>query len=183
MTRISQKGFTIIELIVVFTVIGILSTIGTASLVSYSHTQALNRTASDFVQALNTAKSLAATQVKTLDKNGSGPEGCQDGTQSLNGYGVQIVSSANPKYYALYLQCINSNGQKAPITTDAKWQTKLPNDIALTTTITYIYFPVLSGGTIITTPAGNSDSGSVVLTSYGSTKTISLQQGYISIAP
>ncbi|MGA2911509.1 MAG: prepilin-type N-terminal cleavage/methylation domain-containing protein [Candidatus Levyibacteriota bacterium] len=170
----SQNGFTLIELIVVFTVMAILSTIGVASFVSYSRSQALNQTTSDLVQTLNTAKSLSAAQLKSLNRSGITLQ-CFD-YQTLHGYGVQIVNNANPKYYALYIQCLNSNGQPAPITTDSKWRTTLSSDITIKTNVTSVFFPILSGGII-------SDGDNITLSSYGNTKTINLQNGYISVSP
>jgi prepilin-type N-terminal cleavage/methylation domain-containing protein len=178
-----QKGFTLIELIVVFTVMAILATIGTASLVSYSRTQTLNQATSDLVQTLNTAKSLSASQVKTINKNNSGSKGCITNDQILNGYGVMFsVDQSNPslkKYsYSLYVQCIGSNGTPLPIVADSLWWIKLPNDVAITSTTNMtVFFPVLSGG-IITT-GGNSI---VLKSTYGGilSKTINLRNGYIN---
>lgn len=59
-----QKGFTIIELIVVFSILVILSTLGIVAFVNYSRIQALNAAASDVVTMLQTAKSRAQSQVK-----------------------------------------------------------------------------------------------------------------------
>lgn len=174
-----QKGFTLIELIVVFTVMAILSTIGVVSFVSYSRTQALNQTASDLVQTLNTAKSLSASQLKTLDKNGSGSIGCFP-EQSLNGYGIHIYEG----YYALYISCTGNNVNVPVVQTNDAWQTPIPkNDVIFdpATNITDVFFPVLSGG-IIT--KGNGSAGSIIISSkYAgiSRKTIHLSQGYISV--
>jgi prepilin-type N-terminal cleavage/methylation domain-containing protein len=173
-----NEGFTLIELVVVFTVIAILSTIGTVSLVSYSRSQALNQATSDLVQALNTAKSLSGSQLKNLDKNGSGPIGCLD-YQTLSGYGVQV--SVTQKNYQLYMECVG-NGVKTQNKPN-EWKTPLPSNVffdAATNNVTDVFFPVLSGGTL-TTGSGNADS--IVLKSNYNIppKTISLKQGYISI--
>jgi prepilin-type N-terminal cleavage/methylation domain-containing protein len=172
-----KNGFTLIELIVVFTVIAILSTIGTVSFVSYSRQQSLSQATNDLVQTLNTAKSLSASQLKTLDRNGSGSKDCLD-TQTLNGFGVQVyvADQENNQYaYALYMKCVGSNDVPVPLVTDSKWQTPLPKEVAVNLASGAIYdvfFPILSGGMI-----ANTDT--IVLTSYGNTKTIQLINGYI----
>jgi prepilin-type N-terminal cleavage/methylation domain-containing protein len=176
----SQKGFTLIELIVVFTVMAILSTIGVASFVSYSRSQALNQTTSDLVQTLNTAKSLSASQLKTLSKNGKS-WGCQT-FQTLSGYGVSIGQG----YYRLYIQCVASGATvQYPSSNSTDWQTTLPGDVSFdsSTNVTNVFFPVLSGGFI-------ADGDSIVLFSKSLSlgnnkviKTISLTNGYISVSP
>jgi len=170
----TQTGFTLIELIVVFSVIAILSTIGTVSLVSYSRAQVLSQTTSDLVQALNTAKSLSASQLKTLNKNGKTLR-CQN-FQTLGGYGVQI--NAAQKYYALYMECVASGIETQ--NTSVEWQTKFPDNVTVdpATNATDVFFPVLSGGIIA---KGSSTADSVVLKSYGNTKTIKIINGYVSV--
>ena len=59
-----EKGFTLIELMVVFSILAVLSTIGVAAFVSFSRTQTLNAAASDIKSMLNLAKSRAYSQVK-----------------------------------------------------------------------------------------------------------------------
>ena len=174
----SKRGFTLIELVVVFTVIAILSTIGTVSLVSYSQTQALNQVTSDLVQTLNIAKSLSSSQLKILNKNGKTLQ-CQD-YQTLGGYGVQIKVAQN--YYAAYIQCVANNVSVQ--NTSSQWQTSLSSNGAITfdstsNNITDVFFPVLSGG-IITKGSGNADT--IAIKSYGHTKKISIVKGYIDIS-
>jgi prepilin-type N-terminal cleavage/methylation domain-containing protein len=168
-----SKGFTLIELVVVFTVMAILSTIGVASFVSYSRSQELDQTTNDLVQDLNTAKSLSASQLKTTKKNGAT---LQCSSQTLYGYGVKISQNTIPKYYELYIQCGNPNGTRGPIVSDPALQVPIPTDITMTTRVTSVFFPVLSGGFI-------TDGDSITLSSYGNTKTINLTNGYISISP
>ena len=178
----SKKGFTLIELVVVFTVIAILSTIGTVSLVAYSRTQALNQVTSDLLQTLNTAKSLSASQLKSLNRNGKTLL-CLD-SQTLGGYGVQInTSDQNNEYYALYIKCVGGNGVGTPELGDPAWQMPLPKNItfdqAQSDYTTDVFFPVLSGG-IITKGSGNADT--IAIKSYGQIKKISIVSGYIDIS-
>ena len=174
----NKKGFTLIELIVVFTVMAILATIGTVSLVSYSRTQTLNQATSDLVQTLNTAKSLSAVQVKTLNKNGKTLTQCQN--QNLSGYGVTISANVSSKQYSysLYIACMNTSGILSKYTS-IEMQTKLPGDVIIDPpTNMDVFFPVLSGGITAT------DGNSVVLKSVYSgisSKTIRFSQGYISV--
>ena len=181
----SNKGFTLIELIVVFTVIAILSTIGTASLVSYSRTQSLNQATNDLVQALNSAKTFSASQIKVLNINGKTYSQCQNPAQSytLSGYGVKILSQHS---YALYIACINNNGIVADYPANLSDPTNgtfvaLPSDVSFdstSTNITDIFFPVLSGGVTVT-GIGNAI---VLKSNYNiSPKTISIAQGIISV--
>lgn len=98
------KGFTLIELVVTLTIIAILSTIGIAAFVNQSRTSALQTGASQFVSALNLAKSRAMSQVK--------PSVCEG---DLEGYIVTITDSDT---YQLDVECggthsIQSN-QKLP---------------------------------------------------------------------
>ena len=58
-----SEGFTLLELIVVFSIIAILSTIGVASYTSYARQQLLQGAVNDLSAVLNTAKSKASSQV------------------------------------------------------------------------------------------------------------------------
>jgi prepilin-type N-terminal cleavage/methylation domain-containing protein len=177
----SQPGFTLIELIVVITVMAILSTIGVVSFVGYSQAQTLNQATSDLVQTLNTAKSLSASQLKTLSKNGKQWQ-CLT-YQTLNGYGVEInTTNASHEYYVLYMQCvaggIDYDYPDPSSITD--WRTNLPSDVLFgpATNVADVFFPILSGG-VVTTPV---DADSIVLTSHNNTKTISFKNGIISVS-
>lgn len=59
-----QRGFTIIEVLVVFSIIAILSTIGIASFASYSKTQQMNETANDLKLMIHQARFNALNGVK-----------------------------------------------------------------------------------------------------------------------
>ena len=148
------RGFTLIELIVVFTVIAILSTVGVASLSSYSQTQTLQQAANDLITTLNTAKISTISQIK--------PTECLSST--LNGYSVSINISESS--YTLNVVC---SGATIPLS-KAK---KLPSGISFNplngtppTTTTNVYFPLLTGGVI--------GSGDIVLSGYQRTRTITV---------
>src|SRR3989344_5954196 len=78
-------GFTLIELIVVFSIFSILSALGLASFVTYSRAQAVTTERNNLIQTLNVAKSRAQSQVK--------PSTCT----TLVGYSV-VLDTANERY-------------------------------------------------------------------------------------
>lgn len=84
-TSYTKKGFTLIELIVVFSITTILSTIGVASFVSYSRQEAVTTGTAELKTMLNRAKSLTLSQVK--------PNQCSS-TQQFNGYKVLVCCSS-----------------------------------------------------------------------------------------
>ncbi len=93
----TQRGFTLIELVVVFTIMAILSTLAIASFVSYGRSQSLEKNAQDVYTTLITARSKAQTQVK--------PSGCTD-SDTLAGYRVDFTDIRD---YSLRALC----GEKA----------------------------------------------------------------------
>jgi prepilin-type N-terminal cleavage/methylation domain-containing protein len=90
-----NKGFTVIELLVVFSIMAILAVISIASFSPFNDTQASNVAVSDVVNTINTAKSNAISQVK--------PTQCQ--SQTLKGYEVVI---SLPNQYEFDVLCDNS---------------------------------------------------------------------------
>ena len=174
----NKNGFTLIELIVVFTVIAVLSAIGVVSFVNYTHAQNLNQSANDLLNSLNTAKALSTSQLKSLTKNGQLQE-CQS-YETLNGYGIKINTAQHA--YSLYMVC-SANGT-LPTNLDSSsnlWKITLADDIAFDTSknnITNVFFPVLSGA-VVTNGSGNADT--IALTSYGMEKIIKITQGYLKL--
>lgn len=152
-------GFTLIELVVAFSVIAFLSTVGIASFVSYSRSQALSVSAKDLVNALNLAKSRSLSQVLA-------PSQCPG--QSLIGYEVRLCGFSTPTClsegdYELNITC--SGNIFSPVETK-----KLPVGISFDenqTTTTSFLFPILTGGVNM----GGGD-GTIVLSGYGQTRTI-----------
>jgi prepilin-type N-terminal cleavage/methylation domain-containing protein len=146
----TQKGFTLLELIVVFSIIAILSTIGLASFVSYSKSQTLQSGLNDVTSVLNTAKSKASAQII--------PDLCSG---SLVGYGVSIFKSANGSHpansYTLEATCSGSGVTQIS-------STNLPSGVSFNaaTNTPNIFFSVLTGA-VITGAPGN---GNIVLSGF-----------------
>lgn len=148
------RGFTLIELIVVFTVIAILSTIGVASLASYSQAQTLQQSSNDLITTLNTARASAISQVK--------PSQCLSST--LDGYSVSINLAGNS--YTLNVIC---SGATIPLTTAKKLSSGISFNPATgtpPTTTTNVFFSLLTSGV--------TGSGNIVLSGYGRTRTITV---------
>lgn len=88
-----NKGFTLIELMVVFAIIGILTVVGIASYTTYNSTQTLNTSIADVTNVLTNAKSRAISQVKTPECTG----------RTLNGYQITITPSST--LYTMSVVC------------------------------------------------------------------------------
>lgn len=82
-----MKGFTLIELIIVFAILAVLTSVGAASYSGYNNSQIFQVAVADVNQFLTTAKARSLAQVK--------PTTC--GTQSLQGYRV-IITQATSTY-------------------------------------------------------------------------------------
>lgn len=152
--KLDQSGFTIIELIVVFSIIAILSVIGVASFVNYSRIQALESAASNLVSALGVAKSRAISQVKPT---ATIPQ-CDNNT-TLNGYEVVLNTSANS--YVLNVVCSNFHYPVFPTVFLPKNITFSPSP-----TSTTFFFPIISSGV--------QGSGTISLSGYGNLETITV---------
>ncbi len=87
-----SNGFTLVELIVVFSVMATLSAVGIVGLSNYNRQTALQRSIVDLVDTLNAARSRALSQVK--------PSEC--GVNPLEYYKVDLV---NKKTYQLEAIC------------------------------------------------------------------------------
>lgn len=78
-----ENGFTLIELIVVFSIMSILALIGIAGFVNYSRVQALNSAVADIKTMLSSARSYTGSQVSTQ---------CAAG-QQFGGYQVRFCTT------------------------------------------------------------------------------------------
>ncbi len=160
--QFNNRGFTLIELIVVFSVMAVLSVVGIASFASYSRAQVLQQATNDFVNVLNTAKTRAASQIK--------PVQCLS-TSVLQGYRVTL--NITSRTYSINVIC---SGTVSSLST-----TTLPVNVSFNqatanppTTTTSITYPVLTGGV--------NGNGDIVLSSFSKTKTVKISPvGGISV--
>ena len=88
----SQRGFSLLEMLVVFVIIGLLTVTGIRSFFSYSQSQSYSSAVLDVEQSLQLAKSRALSRVK--------PSQC--GTNSLRGYQIALsIAGSNYRLQAL----------------------------------------------------------------------------------
>jgi prepilin-type N-terminal cleavage/methylation domain-containing protein len=138
------KGFTLIELIAVFAVLGIVSSFGIASFSSFNNQQILQSGASDIKNMLQVARTRAFSQVK--------PQQCAD--ETLSGY--QVAINTVTSQYSLIVVCDTAYVLETK---------KLSSDITFRSDSTgTIFFQVLTGNPSL--PA------SIILTGYGKSAVI-----------
>jgi len=149
-----QEGFTLAELLIVFAIIAILTSLGLASYTSYNSSQTIQSSASDVATMLNTAKSRSLTQVI--------PTVC--GSNPVTGYQVDII--VNARQYTLSAIC---GGQQVLTTAN------LPPNVTFVSGSTPSVFFTISTGTVAST-------ATISLTGYSKTKTITVSQtGDVSV--
>lgn len=142
------RGFTLIELMVVFALMGLIVAGGVVSYSSYNKKQGLQMGAADMVNILTSAKAKAISQVKPPECDG----------KTLGGYQVKITQSG-ADYYLLVV----CDGASYPLSSK-----KLPQDVLFGTgSLSTITFAVSSG----TSPT----PGKVVITSGTESKTIIIE--------
>lgn len=140
-------GFTLIELIVVFSVMAILASISIVSFSTYNNSQTFQNAVSDVQTLLLTAKSRTLSQVKTS----------QCANQGLNGYQVSLTAPGSA--YELDVIC---DGQSYPI--DKK---SLPPQTTFASgSISQIVFSIPQGTV--------ANTGNIVIHGFGLVKTISI---------
>lgn len=159
----SGAGFTLIELVVAFSIIAVLSTIGVAAFLDYSRSQTLQQATNDLITTINAAKSKAIAQIKPNDAR------CLP-DKVLSGYKVVL----NTGQYTLYAVCGGFNVPIPPATDATPITTKLPKGVSFDSSMTLpmtITFGVLTGGVV--------GSGSIILDGIGVTtgKTITITPG------
>ncbi|OIP57351.1 MAG: hypothetical protein COX79_01250 [Candidatus Levybacteria bacterium CG_4_10_14_0_2_um_filter_36_16] len=163
-----QNGFSLIELMVVFSLVAIVSGIGLASFVSYSRKQTLTQAAYDFKLTIEVAKFNALSSIKQSSS-------CSG--DSLVGYKVVLCakslggtcpgSNAPSNFYEIYAVC--GSGLDNSLVSSKK----LPDNVSIVTNdtdCTEIKFDSLSNY-ITGVPC------SIKLQGYGATQTLSLDSG------
>jgi len=145
-----NKGFTVIEIVVVFAITAVLATIGIASFVTYNQTQTLANAESEVRSTLNLAKSRSISQTK--------PPQCA--TQVLNGYRINI--SLSSRSYTLEAICngLPQNPQTKVLHPDLRFDSGT-NPLSF-------FFPVIVGGVQI------QNQGRIVITGYNQSRTITI---------
>ncbi len=154
------KGFTLIELIIVFTVLAILSVGGIAAFVSYSQLQSLSNDRENIIAIVNLAKANTTSQFKPTST-----AKCQG---TLEGYSVVFTTSgSDANTYQLYVRCSGNNPGSSPPREiemrDAPY--KLSKGISFITSgatpmnVSSVFFPLLTGGIVV---KNNIGTGSIV---------------------
>ena len=150
-----QKGFTLIELMIVISVTAVLGTLGIAGFVNYNRVQAVQSAANDLATILNLARSRALSQVKL---------GATCKTKTLEGYGVETSSNNS---YSLKIYCSRPTNEELDRKT-------LPRGITFKSSPRTFFFPVLTGGV--------ETQGQIVITNSITDKTITINSlGGVSV--
>lgn len=149
-----QPGFTLMELLIVFALMSMLTVAGVSSFLSYGKTQSLQTSVSDVVAELNLARSRAINQVKPV----------QCATNTLEGYLFYLNIAAGR--YELLVRC------GADYSLEKKF---LPANISFTSdSMTSVLFSVSTGS-----PQWKYTTK---VTGYGNTKIITVDNsGVISV--
>lgn len=164
--RNEQLGFTIIEILVVFSLVAFLSGIGIISFVTYSRSQELSQSASNIKLFVQEAKFNALSSVKSVNSGENTSIDC--GTESLTGYSVEIFQAA--KELRMFMLCANASSQLVKTF-------KLPENLSFTasTTCSEVQFEVVSAN-----PTGLPCD--IQFVGYGSQKTVAVDRiGNVSI--
>ena len=143
-----MKGFTLIEILIVFAFIGILTVLGIASYSTYTSAQTVNSSASDVATMLSTAKSNSLSQVI--------PNSC--GANPVTGYQVDIIVGG--QQFVLSAVCTGLQRISS---------SKLPTPVKFASGSTAtVFFPISTGMP--------SAAATISVTGYGKTKTITVTQ-------
>jgi len=168
--RLNPKGFTLIEILVIFTVTALLGGVSFASFVSYSRGQAVDQFAANLKTAVEKGKFNAVSRVK--------PE---SGCLILNSYkfsnnGSNCTVSSVSYDYCVIAVC--DDGVNNIVVS----KNNLPSNITFTTSNCEIDFATLSN-TVSWSGCGTFSSGAQIgVTGHGVTKTLNIdKRGNVSI--
>lgn len=148
------RGFTLIEILLVFALMGVLTATSVNSFFSYNRNQSFRTAVNNVVHELNAEKAKAISQVK--------PSTCV--TPPLEGYGMWFPVPGT--YYRVDMHCGGVNYVLARI--------NLPSQVTFATGSQTVFFKVATG-TIAA-------SRTIIITGYGNTATITVDvSGNISV--
>ena len=96
-----QAGFTLLEILIAFSVVGIISAVTIASFGSFSKSQQLQQATNEVLATVKQAKSYAQSQVK--------PDSCVG--KELEGYRVEFCGTAcvDPNRHKIQVRCGGAN--------------------------------------------------------------------------
>ncbi len=117
-----QKGFTIIELVLVIGIISVISTFGFVAISQFSNSRDFESSVDNFVNTIYEAKSNTLSQVKL---------GGNCASTNLIGYKVTLDSAANPIPYTLSIVCGTDSETPSSWTTTAIRTAYLSADTSL----------------------------------------------------
>lgn len=167
-TKKLQKGFTLLELVIVFGIIGIISVIGFSAFTSYSRVQVLDQSATEVRSALEKAKFDALSRVK--------PEVC-DTSYPISGYEFMLCNGTDPSCqgdYEVRALCVPGPGQSSTRILSGT----LPDSVAIVQsaeTCPAISYNILNGY--------ENGACEIILTAYGNTRKVIVDEvGSIAVS-
>lgn len=135
-----MKGYTLVELLIVVSLVGILSAVGVASYISFNRNQVVLQTAKKVVQDLRLAQSLAANNQKPLQSDGTLDPACE----MLVNYAFEVDSATS---YHLQLNCSNNYTPQSPVKS-----VELPSGMTFNTSALSVKFLPLQKGIVSSGP-------------------------------
>ncbi len=154
MRRKSSAGFSLIELLIVISIIGFLSAVGLASYLNFNRSQILTQATEKVVSDLRLTQSLAANNQK--------PVSCSEDLK-LSGYSFKVESTSA---YGIFVNC-GLEGEEILIKSGT-----IPLGLALSPLLGTIKFRILRQGVEFT---GGAET--LTLTGFGKGKTIVIDKG------